>query len=682
MSTEQSLDPQLIEQTKQQIRTLVNEIAQLAKSELGPQEFYGEFLPRVVSALAAVGGVLWTVEGENRLSIGYQINLQEAHLHDRQEAQVRHSRLLNQVFTSGEGLLVPPHAGTGEEDGAENPTDFLLVLAAIRTDLETVGVVEVFQRPDTGPSTQKGYLRFLLQMCDLASDYFKSRQLRHFSDRQVLWTQLEEFARMVHASLDPRETAYTIANEGRRLVECDRVSIAIRRGKKCYVESISGQDMFDKRSNTVKLLNHLATAVVACGENIWYTGDTSSMAPQVEDAVQEYVDESHTKMVAVLPLRRPRREEERDDTEQKEPEEPPFGALIVEQIEDSRVPEKMRQRVDVVGRHSSTALANALEYHSLFLLPVWKTLGKAHWLVKARTLPKTLLISGAIVAAIAALIFVPADFKLTSKGTLEPEVRRDVFASVDGVIEEIKVKQGDIVKQGDLLVRMRNTELEKDLIRVVGEIDVSTQQINNVKRAISAERGLTDEQRNELFSQQAELLKKLTNLDNQRVLYQQKMKDLEVHAPIEGQVVTWDLYNRLMHRPVQRGQVLMRLAELKGPWELELHVPENRMGHIAKAQQDIQATLPVEYILAIDPGTTREGKVQEVNGIADVRGDEGNIVLVRVGIDTDKLRSEIKGIRPGASVTGKIHCGRRAIGYVWFHDAVAYVESRIIFPWF
>ena len=34
-------------------------------------------------------------------------------------------------------------------------------------------------------------------------------------------------------SWSPIETAYTIANEGRRLIECDRVSVAIRKGKKC-----------------------------------------------------------------------------------------------------------------------------------------------------------------------------------------------------------------------------------------------------------------------------------------------------------------------------------------------------------------------------------------------------------------------------------------------------------------
>ena len=56
---------------------------------------------------------------------------------------------------------------------------------------------------------QKGYLRFLMQMCELAGDYLKSRKLRHFSDRQALWAQLEDFTRLVHSGLDPRETRPT-----------------------------------------------------------------------------------------------------------------------------------------------------------------------------------------------------------------------------------------------------------------------------------------------------------------------------------------------------------------------------------------------------------------------------------------------------------------------------------------
>ena len=51
-----SAEDRLVEQTKQQIRALVREIAQLAQSDIEPNDFFEGFLGRVVSALAAEGG--------------------------------------------------------------------------------------------------------------------------------------------------------------------------------------------------------------------------------------------------------------------------------------------------------------------------------------------------------------------------------------------------------------------------------------------------------------------------------------------------------------------------------------------------------------------------------------------------------------------------------------------------
>ena len=147
MSTEQSLNPELIEQTKHQIRSLVSEIAQLSKTDIAPEEFYAEFLNRVVQALAAVGGAVWVMSDEGRLTLQYQTNLQKSGLRDNEEGQRQHGRLLHRVMAGGEATLVPPHSGIGEDDqDASNPTDFLLVLGPLKTDVEVVGVVEVLQQ--------------------------------------------------------------------------------------------------------------------------------------------------------------------------------------------------------------------------------------------------------------------------------------------------------------------------------------------------------------------------------------------------------------------------------------------------------------------------------------------------------------------------------------------------------
>ena len=79
---QQAVDQRLVEQTKHQIRGLVREIAKLAQSDISQADFFEGFLGRVVSALAAEGGVVWLVGEGERLEMQYQINLRNTRLAD------------------------------------------------------------------------------------------------------------------------------------------------------------------------------------------------------------------------------------------------------------------------------------------------------------------------------------------------------------------------------------------------------------------------------------------------------------------------------------------------------------------------------------------------------------------------------------------------------------------------
>ena len=85
----------------------------------------------------------------------------------------------------------------------------------------------------------------------------------------------------------------------------------------------------------------------------------------------------------------------------------------------------------------------------------------------------------------------------------------------------------------------------------------------------------------------------------------------------------------------------------------------------------------MRFILATSPGDEHEGVVKEVHGHAEVRPEEGNTVLVRVEFDKSQLLPT--DMRPGATVTAKINCGRVPIGYKYFHDVIAFIQSKILF---
>jgi hypothetical protein len=145
---------------------------------------------------------------------------------------------------------------------------------------------------------------------------------------------------------------------------------------------------------------------------------------------------------------------------------------------------------------------------------------------------------------------------------------------------------------------------------------------------------------------------------------------------VDGEVTTWDVQNVLLGRSIQIGQLLLTVVEPQGAWELELRMPEDRMGFINEARRELQTdALPVTYITATDPGAKHEGTVSEIHRSAEVRGEEGNTVLVRVAIN----KEDVPDRRPGATVTAQVYCGRTSIGYAWFHDLVSFVQSKILF---
>ncbi|RCS42132.1 HlyD family efflux transporter periplasmic adaptor subunit [Bremerella cremea] len=682
MSTEpSSVNPETLESTKKQIRGLIQEIAQLSKRDVPPEEYFKDVLPKVVSALAAVGGAAWVYDDQRRPQLVYQINLSRGLIDPQSDEGIRHLRLIQNMFQGADAQLLAPQSGGAEENSAGNPTNQLLVVAPIQVEDKVEGVIEIFQRPNSAPNSQRGYLKFLEQMCGLATEWFKTRKLRDFSDRQSLWSKIEQFSRAVHENLDLRQTAYTIANEGRRLIGCDRVSVVLRRGK-WKVEAVSGQDVFDTRSTQVQLLGKLASRVIETGEPFWFSGVTEDLSPQLETAVHDYVDESHTKTIAIIPLRRP---EHATDNQKREEEEQErqyqgeiLGALVVEQIEDSSQQEEFSKGVELISEHSSRALANAIDYNSIPLTPVWRLLGKSKVLVSARNLPKTVLVSIAAVAIIAALFLIPAPFKVSGMATLTPVMQREVFVHEEGEVTKVLVNHGDHVQQGQVVVELRNTELQRQYKQLTGDYDKARVSMENLE--FRRRRPDTVRNPSELAQITIELgqaRQRYNHLQQQVALVEEKLAKLEVASPIDGEVVSWDVHDNLMQRYVTPGQVLMTVVDPAGDWILEIKMPEKRIQHIQNALENNPGAdaLKVTYIMASDPGRQLEGTVTDIQRLAQPDADEGQVVKLKVAIN----KQDIENLRAGATATAKVHCGTAPLGYTWFHELFEFVQSRILF---
>jgi multidrug resistance efflux pump len=289
-------------------------------------------------------------------------------------------------------------------------------------------------------------------------------------------------------------------------------------------------------------------------------------------------------------------------------------------------------------------------------------------------LPKTIAVAVAVVTVILALILIPTDFDLAAKGKLQPAVRREIFAHLDGVVIDVPVVHEQAVRAGDVLARMSNKELEVEIANLIGRKSTTQERVNSLSQ-LQFDEKLTIEQQNKIGGELLELQQSQESLDRELALLREQQEHLVLHSEMDGQVVTWSVGDVLLRRPVQRGQILMTVVDPSGDWELELNMPERRMGHLAQAVERGERLPTVTFMLASHPDKEFSGQVTEIHRVAEVRGDDGNTVLLRVAVG----KAALPELRSETTVTARVQCGRRSIGFVVFHELLETIHTKILF---
>lgn len=702
----QTTEPAAYEDTWREIEEVVQEVTRQSRAAVPADRFFNDLLASSIRTLAATGGAIWLRQPEG-LRLEHQVNLIKTGLvtgpdaDDVQNVEQRaqqHQRLLERISRQTETHAVSPQSGTtsaSDTDGLpENPTDYLLLFCPVIVDDQVQGVLEIFQRPNVSPGAVQGFLRFLAALAELAADYLRNSQLRELQDRATLWSQFEQFTERVHEGLNFDQIAASIANDGRHLIGCDKVTVAVRKGSRFPVRAVSGLDSIDRRSNVIRAAQDLIRRVVVTKEPFWYqdTADDDhaqphvDIAPQIADSVHRYLDESPARLLAVFPLMKSLQSADgsAQSPQSSSRKDQPVGAILIERFEGTSTSGLTRHRSEVVARQSASALKNALEYSNLPFLSLIRVVGKIGWHLKLRQLPRTVLFLGLLVGAAVAMAVVPADFTVEGDGELQPAVRRGVFASSDGIVANLasalKTDKKVSVSANETLIELSNTDLDFELTRVQGEITTAEESLSTKK----VERLNVDDsdpnwesQLEKLSAEEKELEVRIASLEDQLKVMKEQQADLVLTSPIDGQLLTWEAARILETRPVRRGDLLVEIADVDGPWVLEIRVPDQNIGYVNDARRELKPDLDVSFILATDPKTTWSGKVIDVASDTRSYGESGPTVLVTVEID----RSDIprNQLRPGATVIPNIHTGQRPIGFVWFHELIHTVRTKLLF---
>ncbi|MEK6262651.1 MAG: GAF domain-containing protein [Planctomycetota bacterium] len=685
-------------------------------------EPFREFVQAVQSDLSAQAVAVWMRNGVSEtFQFVASTGTNQVDPFQSPAIQQQLSALLVETIAAGEERAVNVtglgNVGLGGEAQGDHST---LLLVPLRHQQQPLGIVAVWQRGELSQDERSRQLKvltgratgFIAQLFSIESGRGQVAQTPHSVDARVVLG----FVHNLQRSLDVNEVAGVAVNDGRLLFGADRVSLVMRRGRRAVVTAVSGQESVHPRGNLIRSMRTLAGQVLSAGEPLRYDGSLDKLPSQLEKPLADFVQEGGARFLLMVPLLEPERlvkpEESSGNAKPVRAARRTLGVLVVEQMQNSEPSPQLTGTLDAVVDHIAAAVFNAKTHSAIFLLPLWRAIGRfCEWL-RGRRLAIATVVAALLIAFGVSLVAVPWPYRVDATGRLMPVIQREVFAPWDGQVVELLVHGGERVAEGEILLKLRNDELSAELVTVENQL----QEKRKLHSSLIAQRDAVVKQgnRDEELKLQGKAVETKVEIEGaalQSTVLKDRLARLTVRAPLAGVVTTFQAQQLLLNRPVKRGDLLLQVMDETGDWQLELEVAEHRLGRILVAQQKLAATgreakvesrkpedadvgdspapptlnpqpstlappfqpLPIEYRLLTQPDASYFASLTSLATRAVTAESQGSVIEARATLD--KTRLPTRAI--GAEVRARIGCGTSCLGDVLFGDIVEFVQKYL-----
>lgn len=610
----------------------VDQLAQLVRGDVEPAQFLRELLRLAVQCARADEAAVWLRSGEATWTL-FRLDVAAPDGQPERRSNCPTPDWLPAALSApGPQVARLP---TPSEQGGAAPWQ---LAASIRQGGQPTGVLAWTYLSPALPLSTATLQTFAAALAELTGDFLVQHELRILRQERAETKLWEQFLAALHRCETLEQAAALLVQDGRALSGCERVTVVRVRGRRARVAAVSGADAIDPRSTTVRGLEQLALqALPQSAPAVWLTEDAATTSGAVAAGVLLLRDAGGACS----------------------------GALVCERFTPPGDAARWRTQCETLQR-CATATWTGLCEREDWPLARWQRAWKQavrRWPVLSRRWAPWVAAAAAVVAA---LCLIPAEFTVTGEGRLLPDARRDIFATTSGVVQEVRVQHADEVEPGQTLAVLRDPQVELELTRVAGELATVRARYAVIQSArISASTGADPALRaQQLTAEEEELKQRLDSLTRQHELLQAERAQWELRSPIRGQVLTWDTEPLLAGRPVDRGQVLLTVGATAGDWVAEVRLRERSLDPVWRAWDSGRNRVAVEFIAASDPGRTCRGEIRRLAQVAELDARGESTVLAIVAFD----RAQLAPLRPGATVTARVRCGRQPLGTVWFHE--------------
>ena len=219
---------------------------------------------------------------------------------------------------------------------------------------------------------------------------------------------------------------------------------------------------------------------------------------------------------------------------------------------------------------------------------------------------------------------------------------RHISSPFDGKLNQVYVRPGQVVRQGELLAEFDSADLRLELNSLLRQI-ASTQV--EFRQAISEDK----------MSEAALAKSHMNVLQAEAAAVQKQIRDAQIVAPTDGTVLLSDLEQRVGQVFRQGDEILQFAAE--GDWLLEIEVPDDIANYVAPEQTGT-------FAAASFPTEKQDFAIRHIDGAATTVQDR-NVFIARA-----PLQSRPEWMKTGMEGTAQVTTVPRPVWWVAMHRIV------------
>jgi len=433
-------------------------------------------------------------------------------------------------------------------------------------------------------------------------------------------------SREITSTLDLDKVMRTIVNATSALIQYDRCAIAILQRGALRIGAVSGAAEVDRKEPSVLRTEALLEWVYFGGADVAVTrfedGTISTDRPETEEKFRAFFDESGRNSFYGVLL---------EDDEGK------LGVLGFESTEPLEFDAETRDLLQILVNQATVAVRNAQLYQQVPLPGFLRRIAERTRKLREQPARRTRRWALGSAATLVVLSVLPWNVRVTGPARVVPGRRIPVTAAVEGVVESVAHREGDVVPAGTVVATLRD-----DAYRASVAEARAAEQIANAEVA----RHGADGNAQALFQAAA----RRDEMRARAALAEEKLERTVLRAPEAGIVLTPHLEERV-------GQLLTAGAEFavladSSSVLVEVAIPERDASRLAVGQA-------VDVKLNSFPTRTFAGSVVRIGAAVREEGPEHFVVAEA------RVENADGTLRPGMLGKAKVSTGRqRLLGFL------------------